>query len=109
MPYLSTRCGGDIIIGDASRDSSSTSIKREATVKKEVHPLPHGHLHLRDRRAPLLPPILPALPLEKKWWEVDMQAEYRGADEPEDAPGHHLLVHWLIGEDMSAAMQRHAL
>jgi hypothetical protein len=69
MPYLSTRCGGDIIIGDASRDSSSTSIKREATVKKEAHSPPRGRLHLSRRGAPLLPPVLllPPLQLEKKW------------------------------------------
>jgi hypothetical protein len=98
-----------IVIRDAPRGSSSAPIKREAAVKKEVHSLPHGHLHLRDHRAPLLPPILPALPPEKKWWEVEMQAEYRDAEEPEDAPGHHLLVHRLIDEDVSVAMQRHAL
>jgi hypothetical protein len=37
--------------------------------------------------------------------EPEMHAAYRGADDPKDVP-HHLLVHWSIDEDVSAATQR---
>jgi hypothetical protein len=38
--------------------------------------------------------VHPPLPLEKKCWEMEFKAQvaYRGTDDPEYAPGQHLLV-----------------
>jgi hypothetical protein len=52
----------------------------------------------------ILPPVLPPplLQLEKKWWELEleMHTANRGANDPEDAPGKHLLPHRSIYEDV---------
>jgi hypothetical protein len=41
--------------------------------------------------------------------ELEMQAVYRGIDDPEDASGQHLQVHRCIDEEMQVAMQRLAV
>jgi hypothetical protein len=63
---------------------------------KEAHDsLPRERLKLRRPKEQAVHP--PA----KKWWEMELEAQaaYRGPDDPEDAPGQHLLVGCSLDED----------
>jgi hypothetical protein len=70
-------------------------------VKKEASGLlPCGHLELRrPKEAAVHHPALP--PPTKQWWEMELEAHaaYCGPDDPEDAPGQHLLLGRSANED----------
>nr|XP_051206344.1 uncharacterized protein LOC127321362 [Lolium perenne] len=87
--WLHAPPSGGVVIHDGPRHIASALARRTSGTLQRRRP--------KEEDAADSPPPPPA----KKWWEMEaeVQAAFRGGDEPEEFPGQHLIVGRSVKED----------